>query len=466
MAFSQGLVAGAQVGSSWINAYKQARLQSELSDAGKFTPTDVASGEDAHAAGLKAKQFQIDQISADDPEFAAKYKQVVDDHAPMLSGLEANRAKGASQMVQLPGGRRIEQDEAFSPEQMAGLRSEQSAKVYSALGHPEEAMRATLGAQGITKNRQAIDQGELSLKKAKRDDMREERESEQDRMYHELGDANTPPDVMNGNVKHLAGVIGPLLTKNNDKFKGVVYKGITDDASHIKFERDGKEEQVPLTRDMIHAGYAELVNARDPVKNAERMRKILESDRTEAGLNTRTTATLKNAKEISAADNVATVQAAGIRAAALENRSGAGGVPGLTPELNAERIRELKVIDSDPTLSSAQKDDLSNRVQMRYNAKMGQLKETTKGPELSVGDLGKIHEMVDVPVRGEDPKVGLARKRDAANRISPGAGDQLYGSAQGGASAGTSGPPAGTVKNGFVFKGGNPNDKANWAPAS
>lgn len=444
MSFSDGFVAGAQVGNSLINTYKHAKLQAGLARAGDFTPTEVASGEDAHTAGLRARQFQLDQISADDPDFAAKYKQVQDDYAPTIAGLEANRARGTSNMVQLPGGRRIEQDEAFSPEQMAGLRAEQASRVYAQQGYPEEAAKATMVAQGITKNRLGMQKDELDLKAARRKDKQETAWTKQDDMYQSLMDPDLPLAEKEKNVESLAKLVGPMITADDDRFKGIKYKGVENskkDGMHILVETPDGEGKVPLTMEMIHQGYNILAQSRDPAKYAEFMQRRLQAGQEEAGRNSRQAATNATQIQIGRENNASAEKVARIRVDGLMDRGGSSGVPGLTPELAKARLEEMKAIESNPNLTPVQKDDLMSRVQMKYNPKMGQLKEPNQKVGLSVQDLGKIHEMVDIPQRGDkdNPAAAVARKRDAANRIHPGAGDQLYGPAPGGAAAGISG---------------------------
>jgi hypothetical protein len=460
MGFAHGLAVGTQVGNSWINSYRDAKLKAGLAEAGNFSPTDVASGEDAYDAGLRARQDRIAQISADDPDFAAKHKQVMDDFAPTMSGLESQRARGTSQMVQLPGGRRIEQDTAFTPEQMAGLRAEQASKVYSEQGYPEEAAKSTTVAQGITKNRMDMQRGDLELKALQRQDKKESAWATQDDKYFSLMDPDLPMDQKEKNVEYLAKQVGPIITANDDRLKGIKYKGVENDPKngmHILVETPDGTGKVPLTLDMIHQGYSMLVQSRDPAKYAEFKQKRLEFEQTQAGLDKRAEANNKTQLQLGREQNLSSEKVAGIRAASMRDRGGSGGIPGLTPELNEQRMKELQAIEDHPTMTPAEKDDAFNRVQMKYNAKAAQLREPSK-PGLSITDLSKIQDMVELRATRD---TSVSELRDAANRIQQGAGDQLYGPAQGQATSST-GPAPGTVRNGFRFVGGNPNDRASW----
>jgi len=446
MGFAQGLGIGTQVGNSWVNSYRDAKLKSGLADAGNFTPTEVANGEDALAAAQKARQFQIDQISADDPDFAAKYKQVQDDYAPTMSGLEAQRAKGASNMVQLPGGRRIEQDDAFSPEQMAGLRAEQASKVYSEQGYPEEAAKATMVAQGISKNKMDMDRSALETKALQRQDKRETQWGKQDDLYYSLSDPDMSMDQREKNVMELAKQVGPLITRDNDKFKGVTFKGVENnkqDGMQIVVDQNGETKKVPLTMDMIHQGYGMLAQSRDPAKYADFMQRRMEHQETQAGLDRRSQLSADTQIKLGREQNATSEKVAGIRANAIASRSGSG----LSAEDNTNRRAEIADVIDDDTLNPAQKDDMINRINVKYNSKATQLREPGAGQGVGLKDQISSDGMT------------MVQNGQVFNRSMDGRSWEPV-AMPGASNAG--GPAPGTVRNGFRFVGGNPNDRNSW----
>jgi hypothetical protein len=376
MGFAHGFATGTQVGNSWLQNYRDAKLKAGLAAAGNFSPTEVASGEEALTAAEKAKQFQIGQISADDPDFASKYKQVQDDFAPTMSGLEAQRAKGASQMVQLPGGRRIEQDEAFSPEQMAGLRAEQASKVYAQQGYPEEAAKSTLASQGIVKGKQDIEKNSMELKALKRTEAQHDEWAAEDAMHKDYLNPDTPVAEKDKYRKTLMNKVLPMIDGNNPYLPGVIGKSVSKDGKSVTIEENGATRIVPVTDALIQKAHMLAQLARDPKMQAEYHMKMQDRVATEAGLDKRAEGNNRTQLQVGRENNASAEKVAGIRAAALQTRGGgAGGVPGLTPELNQQRIAEMQAIEDDHTLTSAQKDDQMNRVQLKYNAKASQLRE-------------------------------------------------------------------------------------------
>lgn len=424
MGFAHGFATGTQVGNSWLQNYRDAKLKAGLAAAGNFSPTEVASGEEALTAAEKAKQFQIGQISADDPDFASKYKQVQDDFAPTMSGLEAQRAKGASQMVQLPGGRRIEQDEAFSPEQMAGLRAEQASKVYAQQGYPEEAAKSTLASQGIVKGKQDIEKNSMELKALKRTEAQHDEWAAEDAMHKDYLNPDTPVAEKDKYRKTLMNKVLPMIDGNNPYLPGVIGKGVSKDGKSVTIEENGATRIVPVTDALIQKAHMLAQLARDPKMQAEYHMKMQDRVATEAGLDKRNDADNLNALERTRLQVSGGIKEAGIRAASYADRG-----TGLSAAEEKQRRDEIDEVRKYPTWTSAEKDDEINRINAKWNQKSPQLREPTQKAGLSVGDLEKIHMMTDIPVKGEDPAAGLARRRDAANRIYPGAGDQLYGPA-------------------------------------
>jgi hypothetical protein len=180
-------------------------------------------------------------------------------------------------------------------------------------------------------------------------------------------------------VENLVNQVGPMITADDDRFKGITFKGVENDPKdgmHVRVATPDGEGKVPVTMDMIQKGYQMLVQSRDPAKYAEFMQKRLEHKETLAGLDKRAEGNNRTQLQVGRENNASAEKVAGIRAAALQTRGGgAGGVPGLTPELNQQRIAEMQAIEDDHTLTNAQKDDQMNRVQLKYNAKAAQLRE-------------------------------------------------------------------------------------------
>jgi hypothetical protein len=301
---------------------------------------------------------------------------------------------------------------------MAGLRAEQSSKVYAQQGYPEEAAKSTLAAQGIAKNQTEQQKSAFELKALKRTEALHSTWEAEDLAHKEYLNPETPIAEKDKYAKTLISKVLPMIDGNNPYLPGVVAKGMSKDGKEITIEQEGKTRTVPVSDALIQKAHMLVHLARDPKTQAEYHMKMAESTNKEAGLDRRNDADNKTNIGIAQGNNTAMVKAAGIRASS----GGSGGVPGMTPEMNQERVTEMNDVIAQK-LPPHEEAIALNRIQMKYNYKAAQQK-VPKPEQLSVGDLTKIHEMVGLMAPRGTPDSVLVQK---ANNIYPGAGDQLYG---------------------------------------